>query len=260
MELKQHPLSAAFPSMSEADFLALRDDIEDNGQRDPIVVFEGMVLDGWHRYRSCAELGIPPVLVDFDGSDPVPFVISRNLHRRHLSASQRAAAVVACGNWAPANRPKNKQTPGVHLSTNAELAKVANVHPTTIKDAKAAHKAGLSEAVKEGAITVKEAAKVARGKPEPVKKKEPEEVEYHGPSDEEIAEAEAAAANDMTLLHKLIESDDKLQAALDDNKQLRAELSVVKLARDGFMNRSNELVRRVMSLRKKLEKLEAANA
>lgn len=257
MELKQHPLSAAFPSMSDADFLALRDDIEDNGQRDPIVVFEGMVLDGWHRYRSCAELGIPPVLVDFDGSDPVPFVISRNLHRRHLSASQRAAAVVACAQWAPRGKPKmGTSSP---FTTTEAMAKVAQVSDKTIKDAKAAHKAGLTDAVKEGAITVKEAAKVARGKPAPAPKKDPEDIDYFGPSEEEIAEAEAAAADDTALIRKLIDADDKLAAVVAENGQLRAELAVVKLSRDGYMNRSNELIARVKWLKKKLEKVEAAH-
>lgn len=262
MELKQHPLSAAFPSMTEADFLALRDDIEDNGQRDAIVIFEGMVLDGWHRYRSCADLGIEPVVVEFEDSDPVPFVLSRNLHRRHLSASQRAAAVVACSQWAPLGSNQHGKRVGTSSPpslTSAQMAKVAQVSDKTIKDAKAAHKAGLSEAVKEGAITVKKAAKVARGKPEPAPKKDPEDVAYFGPSAEEIAEAEAAAADDLSLIHKLIEADDRLAAAVAENDKLRAELAVVKLSRDGYMNRSNELISRVKWLKKKLAQVEAAH-
>lgn len=139
------------------------------------------------------------------------------------------------------------------------MAKAAQVSDKTIKDAKAAHKAGLSEAVKEGAITVKEAAKVARGKQAPAPKKDAEDVEYHGPSDEEIAEAEAAAADDMALLQKLIDTDDKLAVVIAENTQLRAELAVVKLSRDGYMNRSNELISRVKWLKKKMEKMEAAN-
>ena len=46
MDYLQHPLSSAFPSMSEDDFLALKDDIEVNGQRDPVIIFGDMVLDG----------------------------------------------------------------------------------------------------------------------------------------------------------------------------------------------------------------------
>jgi hypothetical protein len=93
--LTQHPLSAAFPAMPEQELEALALDIEKHGQREPGVLFEGMVLDGWHRYLGCQKAGVEFRAVEFDGDDPVGFVISKNLHRRHMTASQRAAA--RCG-------------------------------------------------------------------------------------------------------------------------------------------------------------------
>ena len=48
MKHQQHPLSAAFPAMSTDDLQALIEDIEVNGQREPIVLFEGLVIDGGH--------------------------------------------------------------------------------------------------------------------------------------------------------------------------------------------------------------------
>ena len=163
MELTQHPLSAAFPSMSADDFAALVQDVKANGQREPIMLLDGMVLDGWHRYRACTEAGIKPQTFTFpQDKDPVAFVLSHNLHRRHLTPSQRAAAVVACTEWAPAHRPKKAETISA-FSTTDKMAKAAGTSDRTIRDAKAAHKAGLGEAVKEGAMTAHEAAKVARG-------------------------------------------------------------------------------------------------
>ena len=77
--------------MSDEDFAALKDDIEVNGQREPVMIFEGMVLDGWHRYRACLDLGLKPQQFTFpEGDDPVAFVKGANLHRRHLTESQRA--------------------------------------------------------------------------------------------------------------------------------------------------------------------------
>jgi hypothetical protein len=38
---------------------------------------------------------IPPKYVEFDGDAPLPFVVSRNLCRRHLSESQRAMVAAA---------------------------------------------------------------------------------------------------------------------------------------------------------------------
>jgi hypothetical protein len=49
-DYEQHPLSAIFPKMSEKEFAGLCADIAANGLAHPIVVFEGKILDGWHRY------------------------------------------------------------------------------------------------------------------------------------------------------------------------------------------------------------------
>lgn len=77
--------------MTEEDYVRLRNDIKENGQRVPIVVTEtGMILDGRHRYRACSELGLKPPTVTYDGDDPAGYVLSLNLARRHLTAEQRA--------------------------------------------------------------------------------------------------------------------------------------------------------------------------
>jgi hypothetical protein len=90
--LSQHPISAAFPAMPEDEFAALVTDIKTRGQRLPITVYEGQVLDGWHRYRACRELGLTPTVVEFTGSveEAVGLVISLNARRRHLDTGQLA--------------------------------------------------------------------------------------------------------------------------------------------------------------------------
>lgn len=95
--------------------------------------------------------------------------------------------------------------------------------------------------------------------PAPKVKQEAEDLEYFGPSQEEIAAAMEDARQDMDSLHKLLESDDKLATLQAENTQLRAELAVVKVSRDGYMNRSNELITRIKTLKRKLEKAEASN-
>lgn len=143
--------------MPEQELEVLAMDIENHGQREPGVLFEGMVLDGWHRYLACSKAGREFKAVEFDGADPVAFVISKNLHRRHLTASQRAAAVVAAAEW----RPFGDQRGGVGKSTHA-LAKSAEVSEKTIKHAKAAQRAGLGEEVKAGKVSAHVAAEVAK--------------------------------------------------------------------------------------------------
>lgn len=92
-----HPLADLFPLMANdsAEFLALVDDIKTYGQRDPISLYEGKILDGRNRYRACLAAGIEPRF----GRDRYPdgghdhearaYVVSKNLYRRHLTREQR---------------------------------------------------------------------------------------------------------------------------------------------------------------------------
>ena len=61
-----------------------------HGVREPIWLYEGKVLDGRNRHRAAAVSGVPCPTCNYAGKDPVGFVISLNLKRRHLSELQRA--------------------------------------------------------------------------------------------------------------------------------------------------------------------------
>jgi len=59
-----------------------------HGLREPIVMFESKLLAGRNRYRACLEAGMEDIC-GYQGDDPVAYVISLNLRRRHLDESQR---------------------------------------------------------------------------------------------------------------------------------------------------------------------------
>src|SRR4051812_43210942 len=91
--LQYHPLADIFPLMEGKDFDELADDIAEHGLTDPITLDkpDGKIIDGRNRYRACVEKGVNPLFeVLPDSVDPVHFVLSRNVHRRHLNESQRA--------------------------------------------------------------------------------------------------------------------------------------------------------------------------
>lgn len=88
--LEHHPLADVFPDMSAEDYADLREDIRQHGLRQPVVLFQGKILDGRHRYRACKELDVDYQIERYIGNNPIEFVISLNLRRRHLSTSQRA--------------------------------------------------------------------------------------------------------------------------------------------------------------------------
>lgn len=88
-----HPLSELFPLMQGREFDELVADIKANGLREPIWTYQGAILDGRNRWRACeqAQVAHRPMR-EYTGDDPVSFVVSLNLHRRHLDESQRAMA------------------------------------------------------------------------------------------------------------------------------------------------------------------------
>jgi len=71
---EQHPLSAAFPAMSEEELQNLKDSIDVMGVQNPIVIYEGKIIDGWHRYKVANELRLPcPTVHLAEDVDPQDF-------------------------------------------------------------------------------------------------------------------------------------------------------------------------------------------
>ena len=88
--LEFHPLAMLFPPLDDAALEALKEDIREHGLREPITVFENKILDGIHRYKACLAVGVEPRFRDYEGGEPLAFVLGLNLRRRHLTTTQRA--------------------------------------------------------------------------------------------------------------------------------------------------------------------------
>jgi hypothetical protein len=85
-----HPAAELFPLMAEPELGALAEDIRAHGLRQPIVMHQGKVLDGRNRLLACERAGVEPRFVEWRGTDsPAAWVVSQNLHRRHLTDTQR---------------------------------------------------------------------------------------------------------------------------------------------------------------------------
>lgn len=90
-----HEVCDIFPMIDEGEYLLLKNDIEAHGLREPIKTYQGKIIDGRNRWRACQELGVTPDFDEWDGNGSlVDYVLSLNLHRRHLTPSQRAACAV----------------------------------------------------------------------------------------------------------------------------------------------------------------------
>ena len=86
-----HPAADLFPLVEGDELKELCADIKERGLQQPIVVWhDGSLLDGRNRLLACYRTNQEVVLERYEGSDPVQFSLSANLHRRHLNAGQKA--------------------------------------------------------------------------------------------------------------------------------------------------------------------------
>jgi N6-adenosine-specific RNA methylase IME4 len=94
-----HEVANIFPLLQGEEFEHLKADIKANGLLDPIILYhDGSIIDGRNRHRACIETGTQPRFEQWSGngdfSELVTFVVSKNLHRRHLNSGQQAAIAV----------------------------------------------------------------------------------------------------------------------------------------------------------------------
>jgi len=108
--MKTHEFAEIFPLMNRKEFGELKNDIQEKGQQELVVLFEGKILDGRNRYNACKELKIEPKFREYKGKDPLGYVMSTNLKRRHLTDSQKAVVgrryKVYYAKLYPVGRPK----------------------------------------------------------------------------------------------------------------------------------------------------------
>lgn len=161
-----HPLADTLPLLEGAEFDELVQSIKTHGQRDPITLYDGKILDGRNRYRACLAAGVEPIFEVLDPEDGQPpsdemlaaYVYDRNVLRRQLTESQRALAAARLLSYG--NLASNAQT-------FERLAAKADVSPRTVVDAATVAKRGSDNVislVERGEVSVSRAAAVVRGK------------------------------------------------------------------------------------------------
>ena len=92
--LEFHPLRCSF-LVTGSEFDALVEDIRRNGVLEPVVLHDGKILDGRNRCRAAEAAGCPYPTKPYDGGDPLGYVVSANIHRRHLNETQRAVLALS---------------------------------------------------------------------------------------------------------------------------------------------------------------------
>lgn len=90
-KLERHPRNNLHP-LSGAELDSLKKSIARIGQQDEGLMFEGKILDGWHRYLCCRELGRAWEYDEFDGliKAATHYMVAFNFARRSSSKGQKA--------------------------------------------------------------------------------------------------------------------------------------------------------------------------
>jgi N6-adenosine-specific RNA methylase IME4 len=167
LQFSPHPAATIFPMMDENELQELADDVRANGLRQPIVILgkdadEYLIVDGRNRFEACKRAGVEPDFVKLDPEvDPVAYVVSLNLHRRHLSESQRG---MVAARIATLPKGSNQHAPIGAPKTQEEAADLMGVGRRTVQRAREVIQEGvpaLVQAVDEGKLAVSVAAQIA---------------------------------------------------------------------------------------------------
>lgn len=165
-----HPLAEIFPDLVGGAYLPLATDIARRRVFDPVLLYEGMLLDGRARARAAAEAGQDcPALVLRPDADPIAILVSRNLARRHLDESQRAMVAARLASARQGDRTDLRPDADlVQICTKSKAASLLSVGPRSVASARTVLQEGVPELarrVERGSVAVSVAAEIARAAP-----------------------------------------------------------------------------------------------
>lgn len=148
------------------EFEELKQTIRALGVLDPIVLYEGQVLDGWQRARAARELGLEVRTSIFNGSyeDAVDYAMAKHT-RRSMTAGARVQLAIRLRSQdlAAPGRPEKGVTETGFLTTQS-LAEAAGVSAATVSRVKRVERNAIPavrEALGSGKLEVAPADRIA---------------------------------------------------------------------------------------------------
>ena len=163
IDIPFHPLADILPLLPDAELRAMADDIVAHGLHHPIIMFEEMILDGRCRYLSCKMANRDPRLEIYNGDDPVAYVLSRNVRRRHLTEAQRAFVAARLANLEVG---ANQHSAGLPIGRASQLLDVSERSVARAKEVLRGGVPELVQAVELGAVSLLAGAQISRTPPQ----------------------------------------------------------------------------------------------
>ena len=155
-------LSTVFPSFhGEEEFTKLVESIKTEGLLEPIVIWQGKIVDGRHRHLACKEARVQPEYTHFPDDWSLDKVKNRvvafNVLRRHLTTGQRALVAAALANMTSGTRVDlQPRQNSAEVKSNKQAADQLNVSHQSVKTAKNIKKdtPDLAEKVNRGEMSL----------------------------------------------------------------------------------------------------------
>ncbi|MBU7320309.1 ParB/RepB/Spo0J family partition protein [Paenibacillus oleatilyticus] len=127
-KLRPHPSNNLyFDDLSGDDWESFLNDVRENGIRDPLrITTDFQVICGHQRLRAAKELGlttVPVIIEDIqDVEDVERLLVEDNLHRRHLTAIQKAKLAATLKERWGIKRGGNQKTNGQNVRSIKDIA------------------------------------------------------------------------------------------------------------------------------------------
>jgi len=210
-------------------------------------VFDGTkywLVDGFHRYQCYLQRGDKVVSIDYK------------------PGTQEEAQVLSFGANGKHGRPRSHED-----KRKAVLAAFEHPHTKDLSDYAVAAKCEVSSPFVAGLRNPEKKKKQAKNSQKHHQSKSDELINYAGkpvdnfsggdqvgPDDAELKAGELAREKDIATMYKMMESDDALKTAVEENHRLNLLLAQLELRMNGLMNEKNEAIDMVKKLQKQIEK------
>ena len=117
-----HPAANIVPMMDEEQYQALVEDVRANGFLNPIkITKEGLLIDGRNRICASIDIELDAPIEEYSPVDPVQYIVSENVKRRHLTVGQRAMIGTSIEEY-HAKEAKGRQGVRTELPTNPNIS------------------------------------------------------------------------------------------------------------------------------------------
>jgi hypothetical protein len=260
--LKVHPVADILPMLEGQELTELAEDIKKNGQRLPIIIHEGWLLDGRNRLQACKLVGVKPWIEGWQphgkADSRVAFISAVNFLRRHLDAGQRAAYAAEIATLTPGRRERSNTS--IEVIKQPEAAKVLKVSLASVQRASRVKKKAKPEifkTLKDGKMKTSAAERAAKSS-ETVQRKVVAQIDagkgVTEPDVKAFAEAEISPEGRSEIGQEVLQQGAAIQRALVKiGKIVKSNQHLTEAGRSGTVRMLRDRSKEIEELAKEIE-------